>query len=81
MTMMLITSLTLTFCEIDELWLPGEKCLPVQPTSCAVVYDSHDCYGGWSLNISDGDHLRFRYFSSSWSYRYMMTKYFKLWPL
>eukprot|EP00092_Neocalanus_flemingeri_P021110 GFUD01022872.1.p1 GENE.GFUD01022872.1~~GFUD01022872.1.p1 ORF type:complete len:368 (+),score=71.39 GFUD01022872.1:55-1104(+) len=46
-----------------------QPCPKIPTTSCAVVYDSHDCSGGWSLQIERGEQRRFRYFSSDWKYR------------
>ena len=61
-----------------------EKCDVVPQSACAVGYDSHDCdgkmksvenkismepfLGGWKLVIPIGE-LRFRWFTSYWSYR------------
>jgi len=35
---------------------------------CAVMYDSGDCSGGWTLYVDMG-HISFPYFSSYWKYR------------
>ena len=44
------------------------KCDVVPQTACAVGYDSSSCSGGWKLVIPIGE-LRFRWFTSYWSYR------------
>ena len=44
------------------------KCDVVPQTACAVAYDSGTCNGGWKLVIPIGE-LRFRWFTSYWSYR------------
>eukprot|EP00092_Neocalanus_flemingeri_P036235 GFUD01039452.1.p1 GENE.GFUD01039452.1~~GFUD01039452.1.p1 ORF type:complete len:154 (+),score=11.70 GFUD01039452.1:39-464(+) len=51
---------------IDE--RPSNSCSVVPQFACAIAYDSHDCTGGWKLVIPQGQ-LRFRWFSSFWSYR------------
>jgi type II secretory pathway pseudopilin PulG len=43
-------------------------CAEVPPNACAVVFDSHDCSGGWKLVIAEGQ-ISFPYFSSYWKYR------------
>ena len=43
-------------------------CKEVPENACALVYDSHDCSGGWSLVIAEGQ-ISFPYFSSYWKYR------------
>eukprot|EP00092_Neocalanus_flemingeri_P065792 GFUD01080070.1.p1 GENE.GFUD01080070.1~~GFUD01080070.1.p1 ORF type:complete len:626 (+),score=105.07 GFUD01080070.1:130-1878(+) len=55
--------------EVESVWRPSEYCASVPASVCAVVYDSHDCYSGWSMNITDGAQLSFKYFSSNWKYR------------
>merc|ERR1719237_328147 len=44
------------------------KCDVLPQTACAVAYDSGTCSGGWKLVIPIGE-LRFRWFTSYWSYR------------
>jgi len=44
------------------------KCDVVPQSACAVGYDSSTCSGGWKLIIPIGE-LRFRWFTSYWSYR------------
>ena len=44
------------------------RCDVVPQTACAVGYDSGTCSGGWKLVIPIGE-LRFRWFTSYWSYR------------
>ena len=44
------------------------KCDVIPQTACAVAYDSGSCSGGWKLVIPVGE-LRFRWFTSYWSYR------------
>jgi len=44
------------------------SCEKIPSENCAVVYDSHDCGGGWKLYISSGQ-INFPYFSSYWKYR------------
>jgi len=51
---------------IDE--RPSSACSHVPRSACAIAYDSHDCTGGWKLVIPEGQ-LRFRWFTSYWSYR------------
>jgi len=51
---------------VDE--RPSTACSVVPRSACAVAYDSHDCSGGWKLVIPVGQ-LRFRWFTSYWSYR------------
>ena len=58
--------------KIDSVWRPSEYCKPIPSDVCAVVYDSHDCYSGWSMNISSGPQLKFKYFSFDWKYRLIM---------
>ena len=48
----------------EEVWRPGAKCKAILAGMCGVVYDSHDCYAGWSLNIPDGGQINL-----SWSQR------------
>jgi len=43
-------------------------CKKIPSRACAMVFDSHDCGGGWSLEISSGQ-INFPYFSSYWKYR------------
>merc|ERR1711936_463841 len=52
---------------IDE--RPSQSCSVVPRSACALAYDSHDCTGGWKLVIPQGQ-LRFRWFTSYWSYRF-----------
>merc|ERR1719431_401085 len=52
-----INSFNLAFKAPDMVWRPGPKCKPVTPVSCAVVYDSNDCYAGWHLSVVDGAHI------------------------
>ena len=47
------------------------KCDVIPQSACAVGYDSHDCSGGWKLVIPIGE-LRFRWFTSYWSYRFVV---------
>lgn len=51
---------------IDE--RPSQSCSIIPRSACAIAYDSHDCSGGWKLVIPPGT-LRFRWFTSYWSYR------------
>jgi hypothetical protein len=51
---------------IDE--RPSVSCSVVPRSACAIAYDSHDCTGGWKLVVPQGQ-LRFRWFTSYWSYR------------
>jgi len=51
---------------VDE--RPSKSCQTVPRSACAIAYDSHDCSGGWKLVIPQGQ-LRFRWFTSYWSYR------------
>jgi len=51
---------------VDE--RPSSRCSQVPTTACAVAYDSSDCSGGWRLVIPQST-LRFRWFTSYWSYR------------
>jgi len=44
-------------------------CDHVPQTACAVAYDSHDCDGGFRLVIPSGAEMRFRWFTSTYSYR------------
>jgi len=44
------------------------KCDVVPQSACALAYDSSKCDGGWKLVIPIGE-LRFRWFTSYWSYR------------
>merc|ERR1719458_2407740 len=44
------------------------NCDVVPQSACAVAYDSGTCSGGWKLVIPVGE-LRFRWFTSYWSYR------------
>jgi len=44
------------------------KCDPVPRSACAIAYDSSTCSGGWKLVIPMGE-IRFRWFTSYWSYR------------
>lgn len=44
-------------------------CAEVPKEYCAVLYDSRDCTGGWTLNITDGAEKNLYYFSSDWKYR------------
>jgi len=55
--------------EIDSVWRPSEDCKPIPSQFCAVVYDSRNCYSGWSMNITSGAQKKFNYFSSDWKYR------------
>jgi hypothetical protein len=43
-------------------------CPEVPANACAIVFDSHDCSGGWKLVIAEGQ-ISFPYFSSYWKYR------------
>jgi len=43
-------------------------CDTVPVSACAIAYDSSSCSGGWKLVIPVGE-LRFRWFTSYWSYR------------
>jgi hypothetical protein len=43
-------------------------CPEVPANACALVFDSHDCSGGWKLVIAEGQ-TSFPYFSSYWKYR------------
>merc|ERR1719362_536760 len=45
-----------------------DNCDVVPQSACAVAYDSGTCSGGWKLVIPVGE-LRFRWFTSYWSYR------------
>jgi len=51
---------------VDE--RPSKSCSVIPRSACALAYDSHDCSGGWKLVIPQGQ-LRFRWFTSYWSYR------------
>jgi len=51
---------------VDE--RPSSACSHVPRSACAIAYDSHDCTGGWRLVIPEGS-LRFRWFTSYWTYR------------
>ena len=53
---------------IDE--RPSKSCSTVPRSACAIAYDSHDCTGGWKLVVPQGQ-LRFRWFTSYWSYRFI----------
>jgi len=44
------------------------NCDVVPRTACAVAYDSSTCSGGWKLVIPMGE-LRFKWFTSYWTYR------------
>merc|ERR1711974_194858 len=46
-------------------------CPPLPTDNCAMVFDSHDCSGGWNLTVSDGDSFSFDglIFSSTWWFR------------
>eukprot|EP00092_Neocalanus_flemingeri_P047974 GFUD01054574.1.p1 GENE.GFUD01054574.1~~GFUD01054574.1.p1 ORF type:complete len:650 (+),score=133.34 GFUD01054574.1:3-1952(+) len=55
--------------QVKEVWRPSEYCAAVPSGSCAVVYDSHNCNGGWSMNITSGAQLRFEFFSLYLTYR------------
>jgi len=57
-----IDSFNLAFRAPEEVWRPGAKCKAIPAGMCGVVYDSHDCYAGWSLNIPDGGQINL-----SWS--------------
>jgi len=46
---------------------PGCESIKDKPI-CAVMYDSGDCSGGWTLYVDMG-HISFPYFSSYWKYR------------
>lgn len=43
-------------------------CPEVPANACALVFDSHDCSGGWKMEIAEGQ-ISFPYFSSYWKYR------------
>jgi len=45
------------------------NCPEVNVDQCAILYDSDDCTGGWSLSAQDGTQMNFYYFSSNWKYR------------
>merc|ERR1719342_843804 len=45
------------------------NCPEVPINYCAMLFDSKDCTGGWSLNATDGTEMNFYYFSSNWKYR------------
>lgn len=45
------------------------SCPEVPDVLCAVLYDSSSCRGGWSLNVTIGEHTRLKYWSSYWKYR------------
>ena len=47
---------------------PNPSCSHVQRSACAIAYDSSTCSGGWKLHIPEGQ-IRFRWFTSTWSYR------------
>ena len=51
---------------IDE--RPSPSCMQVPRSACAIGYDSSTCSGGWKLIIPEGQ-LRFRWFTSYWTYR------------
>jgi len=57
-----IDSFNLAFKAPEEVWRPGAKCKAIPAGMCGVVYDSHDCYAGWSLDIPDGGQINL-----SWS--------------
>jgi len=64
-----IDSFNLAYEKANWVWRPSEDCKPVPKGSCATLYDSRNCYGGWNLTIPAGTQRRFKYFSSDWTYR------------
>merc|ERR1711915_917759 len=59
-----IDSFNLAYEKADWVWRPSDDCKPVPKDSCATLYDSRNCYGGWNLTIPAGTQRRFKYFSS-----------------
>merc|ERR1719474_111905 len=46
-----------------------DTCPAIPATSCAVLYDSARCRGGWKLDAPPGTQKRLLYFSSDWKHR------------
>ena len=68
-----VLPLTLSLTCLYGSCVPGQDLCPPLPTlHCAIVFDSHDCSGGWFLTVDDGQRMAFDgiIFSTSWWFRY-----------